>query len=42
MGAVLATTAQIVKGFPNIQGYKLSTLLKYIDINGLVPSLKGI
>jgi xylulokinase len=32
----------IVKGFPNIQGYKLSTLLKYIDINGLVPSLKGI
>ena len=32
---------QIVKGFPNIQGYKLSTLLKYININGLVPSLKG-
>jgi xylulokinase len=33
---------QIVKGFPNIQGYKLGTMLKYIGINGLVPSLKGI
>ena len=33
---------EIVKGFPNIQGYKLSTMLKYIRINGLVPSLKGI
>ncbi|MGA2504103.1 MAG: FGGY-family carbohydrate kinase [Anaerolineales bacterium] len=33
---------EIVKGFPNIQGYKLSTLLKYIGINGVVPSLKGI
>ena len=32
---------QIVKGFPNIQGYKASTLFKYININGLVPSLKG-
>ncbi len=32
----------IVKGFPNLQGYKLSTLLKYISINGCVPSLKGI
>ena len=31
----------IVKGFPNIQGYKLSTLLKYIGINGLAPSLGG-
>jgi xylulokinase len=33
---------EIVKGFPNIQGYQLSTMLKYIDINGCVPSLKGI
>jgi xylulokinase len=33
---------EIVKGFPNIQGYKLSIMLKYIGINGLVPSLKGI
>ncbi len=33
---------EIVKGFPNVQGYKLSTMLKYIGINGLVPSLKGI
>ncbi len=33
---------EIVKGFPNIQGYKLSTMLKYIGINGLVPSLTGI
>jgi xylulokinase len=31
----------IVKGFPNIQGYKLSTLLKYIIINGFAPTLKG-
>jgi xylulokinase len=31
----------IVKGFPTIQGYKLNTLLKYIDIHGLVPSLGG-
>jgi xylulokinase len=33
---------EIVKGFPNVQGYKFSTMLKYIRINGLVPSLKGI
>lgn len=33
---------EIVKGFPNVQGYKLGTMLKYIGINGLVPSLKGI
>jgi xylulokinase len=32
---------EIVKGFPNIQGYKLSTMLKYIGINGLAPSLGG-
>jgi len=32
----------IVKGFPNIQGYKLSTMLKYIDLVGFPPSLKGI
>ncbi len=32
----------VVKGFPNIQGYKLSTLLKYIDIAGFPPTLKGI
>ena len=31
----------IVKGFPNVQGYKLSTMLKYIDLNGLAPSLGG-
>jgi xylulokinase len=33
---------QIVKGFPNIQGYKLSTLLKYLDLVGFPPTLKGI
>ncbi|MEW6401626.1 MAG: FGGY-family carbohydrate kinase [Chloroflexota bacterium] len=32
---------QIVKGFPSIQGYKLSTLLKYIDLVGFPPTLKG-
>jgi xylulokinase len=31
----------IVRGFPTIQGYKLSTMLKYIGINGLAPSLGG-
>jgi xylulokinase len=31
----------IVKGSPNLQGYKVSTLLKYLDIHGLVPSLGG-
>jgi len=32
---------EIVKGFPNIQGYKLSTLLKYLKIVGFPPGLKG-
>jgi xylulokinase len=32
---------QIVKGFPNIQGYKLSTMLKYLDLVGFPPTLKG-
>jgi xylulokinase len=31
----------LVKGFPNVQGYKLSTVLKYIQLTGLVPTLKG-
>jgi xylulokinase len=31
----------IVRGFPNIQGYKLSALLKYIDKVGFPPTLKG-
>jgi xylulokinase len=31
----------LVKGFPNIQGYKLNTLLKYLSIHGLAPSLGG-
>lgn len=29
---------EIVKGFPNVQGYKLSTLLKYLDRHGFPPS----
>jgi xylulokinase len=29
---------EIVKGFPNVQGYKLSILLKYIDRHGFPPS----
>jgi xylulokinase len=33
---------QIVKGFPNILGYKLSILLKYIKLFGYPPTLKGI
>jgi xylulokinase len=33
--------AEVIKGFPNIQGYKLSTLLKYIDLVGFPPTLKG-
>ena len=33
---------EIVKGFPNIQGYKLSTMIKYINLVGFPPSLKGI
>jgi xylulokinase len=32
---------ELVKGFPNVQGYKLSVLLKYIHLHGLVPSLGG-
>jgi xylulokinase len=32
---------ELVKGFPNIQGYKLSTMLKYLDIVGFPPTLKG-
>jgi xylulokinase len=32
---------EIVKGFPNIQGYKLSVMLKYLDIVGFPPTLKG-
>ncbi len=31
----------LVKGFPNVQGYKLSLVLKYIQLTGLVPTLKG-
>jgi xylulokinase len=33
---------EITRGFPNIQGFKLSTLLKYIDLVGFPPTLKGI
>ena len=33
---------EIVKGFPNIQGYKLSTLLKYLELVGFPPTLKGV
>jgi len=29
---------ELVKGFPNVQGYKLSTLLKYLDRHGFPPS----
>ena len=32
---------EIIKGFPNIQGYKLNILLKYIDLVGFPPTLKG-
>ena len=32
----------VVKGFPNIQGYQLGTLLKYLDIAGFPPTLNGI
>ena len=32
---------ELVKGFPNIQGYKLSTMLKYLDLVGFPPTLKG-
>jgi xylulokinase len=30
--------AELVKGFPNIEGYKLSLLLKYMDKHGFPPS----
>ncbi len=33
---------QVVKGFPNIQGYKLGTMLKYIDMVGFPPTLNGV
>jgi xylulokinase len=29
---------ELVKGFPNVQGYKLSTLLKYLNRHGFPPS----
>jgi len=32
---------EIVKGFPNLQGYKLSTMLKYVQTVGLPPSIGG-
>ena len=32
---------EIVKGFPNIQGYQLHTLLKYLDLVGFPPTPKG-
>jgi xylulokinase len=32
---------EIVRGFPNIQGYKLTTLLKYLDLVGFPPTSKG-
>jgi xylulokinase len=32
---------ELVKGFPNIQGYKLSTLLKYLERVGFPPTPKG-
>lgn len=32
---------RIMGGFPNIQGYQLTRLLKYIDICGFPPTLKG-
>ncbi len=31
----------VVKGFPNVMGYKLGALLKYINLTGLAPTLKG-
>lgn len=33
---------QMVKGFPSILGYKLSLLLKYLDLVGFPPTAKGI
>ena len=35
-------TREIIKGFPNIQGYQLGTLLKYLDVVGFPPTLKGV
>jgi xylulokinase len=32
---------ELVKGFPNIQGYKLGTMLKYLRLVGFPPTLKG-
>ena len=29
---------ELVKGFPNVQGYKLTTLMKYLDRHGFPPS----
>ena len=29
---------KLVQGFPNVQGYQLGTLLKYIEIHGFAPS----
>lgn len=31
----------LVSGFPNVQGYKLTLLLKYLDLVGFPPTLKG-
>ncbi len=33
---------ELLKGFPSIQGYKLSLLLKYLDLVGFPPTTKGI
>lgn len=32
---------EMVRGFPSIQGYKLGTLLKYVEKVGFPPTLKG-
>ncbi len=29
---------EIVKGFPSVQGFKISTLMKYLDLHGFVPT----
>src|SRR5512143_3261831 len=36
-----AYNRELVKGFPSIQGYKLSLLLKYLDLVGFPPTPKG-
>ena len=41
-GRGAAYTREIIKGFPNIQGYQLGTLLKYLDLVGFPPTLKGV